>query len=83
MRLKAEANYTQATPYTMEVKRRSFRGTPIERLAHQGKLTGASGAPQQQQEARSYNVNPGTNPVVLTDPDAQARLQKMLPSYIV
>jgi len=82
-RLKAEANYTQSTPYTMEVKRASYRGSPIERLAHQGKLTGASGAPQQQQEARSYNVNPASNPVVLTDPDAKARLFKMLPSYVI
>lgn len=83
MRLKAEARYTQETPYTMDVKRRGYRGTPIERLAHQGKLTGAAGAPQQQQEARYYGVNAAKNPVVLTDPDAKARLFKMLPSYVI
>jgi hypothetical protein len=83
MRLKAEANYTQTTPYTMDVKRMAYRGSPIERLAHQGKLTGAAGAPQQQQEARYYGVNAGKNPVVLTDPDAKARLYKMLPSYAI
>lgn len=81
MRLKAEARYTQ-TLYTMNVKRAAHRGSPVERLAHQGKLTGASGAPQQMQEARYYGVNAGMNPVVLTDPDSRARLYKMLPSYM-
>jgi hypothetical protein len=83
MRLKAEAHYTQDTPYTMDVKRMQYRGSPIERLAHQGKLTGAAGAPQQQQEARYYGVDAAKNPVVLTDPDAKARLFKMLPSYVI
>lgn len=80
MRLKAEAHYVQ-TQYTMDVKRMEYRGSPIERLAHQGKLTGAAGAPQQMTEARNHGVNPGVNPVVLTDPDAKARLFKMLPTY--
>jgi hypothetical protein len=86
MRLKAEAKYVSSHHdgvVTMDVRRPVYRGSPIERLAHQGKLTGAAGAPQQQQEARYYNVNPGTNPVVLTDPDAQARKFKYLPSYAI
>lgn len=81
MRLRAEAKYTQTTPYTMDVKRMVFRGSPIERLAHMGKLTGAAGAPQQENEARSYSVNSGMNPVVPIDPDVKARLVHILPSY--
>jgi len=86
MRLKAEAKYVSSHHdgvVTMDVKRAVFRGSPIERLAHQGKLTGAAGAPQQMNEARYYGVDPAKNPVVLTDPDAKARLYKMLPSYVM
>src|SRR5579862_4866247 len=86
MRLKAEAKYSSSYHdgvMTMDVPRRGFRGTPIERLAHQGKLTGAAGAQQQMNEARYYGVDAGKNPVVLTDPDAKARLYKMLPNYVI
>jgi len=84
LRLKAEAHYIQ-TEYTMDVKRAVFKGSPIERLAHMGKIpsTGLAGAPQQMNEARRLGVNPGVNPVVLMDPSAKARLQRMLPQYAI
>lgn len=86
MRLKAEANYVTSCHdgiVTMDVKRAKPQGSPIERLAHQGKLTGAAGAPQQMNEARALGVNPGKNPVVPVDPSIQARKFKFLPSYAI
>lgn len=53
---------------------------PVERLAHMGKFAGLS-APQLDNVARQYGVDPGKNPVVNGDPDLRARYQKMLPRY--
>lgn len=55
---------------------------PVERLAHMGKTAGMS-APEMDAVARQYGVDPGKNPVVNTDPDRRARMQKMLPRYAI
>jgi hypothetical protein len=78
---KAEISFHDGV-VTFDVKRAVCHGSPIERLAHQGKLTGLSGAPAEMNEARKYGVNPGVNPVVLKDPTEVARKQKYLPSYV-
>lgn len=53
---------------------------PVERLAHMGKTAGMSAA-QMDAVARQFGVDPGKNPVVNSDPDRRARMQKMLPRY--
>lgn len=78
-RLKTEAR-AKRTGYTLSVKRHAPKGNPIERLAHLGKTAGLS-PPEQVSLYKQYGVNMARNPVVLTDPDRQARLQKMLPGY--
>jgi hypothetical protein len=88
-RLKEESKFVKSYHdgvITMDVKRATKHGSNIERLAHMGKVpsTGLAGAPQQNDgEARRMGVNPGVNPVVLMDATAKARLQKMLPQYVI
>lgn len=79
-RIKAESRFTQQTPYTMEVKRFAPRGNPVERLAHLGKTAGMS-SNEQANLYKQYGVSIAKNPVVVSDPDIKARMQKMLPSY--
>jgi len=78
-RLRAEAR-AKKTGYTMSVERHAPTGSPIERLAHLGKTAGLS-PPEQIGLYKQYGVSMARNPVVLNDPDRQARLQKMRPPY--
>lgn len=65
---------------TLVSRKHVNRGNPVERLAHLGKLGGLS-TPEQLGLYKQYGVSVSKNPVVLTDPTAQARLQKMRPTY--
>jgi hypothetical protein len=78
-RIRAEANYT-LTPNTMDVRRYAPRGNPVERLAHMGKTAGLT-PPEQMKLYKQYGVSVAKNPVVISDPDHKARMQKMLPNY--
>lgn len=78
-RLKAESK-AKKSGYTMSVKRYAPKGSPVERLAHLGKTAGLS-PPEQISLYKQYGVSIARNPVVLNDPDRQARLQKMRPPY--
>ena len=66
---------------TISVQRWAPRGNPVERLAHLGKTAGLS-PPEQQNIYKKYGVSMARNPVVISDPDAKARMQKMRPSWI-
>lgn len=66
---------------TINVQRYAPRGNPVERLAHLGKTAGLS-APEQNSIYKQYGVSTAKNPVVISDPDAKARKQKMRPSWI-
>ena len=60
---------------TLAVQRGAPAGNPIEMLAHQGRTAGMASPGmlgQKMQEARSYGVDPATNPIVL---------QSMMPKY--
>jgi len=65
---------------TIDVRRYSPRGNPIERLAHLGKTAGMS-APEQVSLYKQYGVSIAKNPVVIQSPDDKARMMKMLPQY--
>lgn len=78
-RIRAEANYIQG-PNTMAVTRFTPRGNPVERLAHLGKTAGLT-PPEQQKLYKQYGVSMARNPVVISDPDRQAKMQKMRPRY--
>lgn len=79
LRIRAEARAKQEG-YTMNVKRFKPTGNPVERLAHMGKTAGLS-TPEQMGLAKQFGVSVAKNPVVISDPDRKARLQKMIPSY--
>ena len=60
---------------TIQVQRSAPKGNPVEMLAHQGRTSGMASPGmlgQKMQEARSYGVDPATNPIVL---------QSMAPKY--
>lgn len=78
-RIKDEANYIQ-TKNTKLVRRYTPRGNPVERLAHLGKTAGLS-APEQMNLYKQYGVSMARNPIVISDPDSKARMQKMRPRY--
>lgn len=83
MRLRAQAKaevIDNEGGQLMIVKRFAPTGNPVERLAHMGKTAGLS-APEQMNMFKQYGVSPSKNPVVLQDPDHNARKQKMLPRY--
>jgi len=79
--LRREARTATRGPNTINVQRYTPRGNPVERLAHLGKTAGLS-APEQQNIYKQYGVSMAKNPVVISDPDAKARMQKMRPSWI-
>jgi hypothetical protein len=64
---------------TISVKRFAPSGNPVERLAHLGKLGGLS-APEQENLYKSYGVSIAKNPIVISDPTRQARLDRMRPT---
>jgi hypothetical protein len=78
-RLKQQA-HARRTGSTVSVTRYAPAGNPVERLAHLGKTAGLT-PPEQISLYKQYGVSIAKNPVVLTDPTRQARLQKMLPRY--
>lgn len=83
MRLKAQARAQTVNSegcLVMEVKRFAPTGNPVEKLAHMGKTAGLS-APEQMNLYKQYGVSASKNPVVIQDPDHNARKQKMLPRY--
>lgn len=65
---------------TISVRRYAPTGNPVERLAHLGKTAGLT-PPEQQKLYKQYGVSMAKNPVVISDPDTKARMQKMLPQY--
>ena len=79
--LRREARTAVKTGDTISVRRYAPRGNPVERLAHLGKTSGLS-APEQQSIYKQYGVSQAKNPVVISDPDAKARMQKMRPRYV-
>jgi len=79
--LEREARTARRTGDTISVQRFSPRGNPVERLAHLGKTAGLS-PPEQMNIYKQYGVSAAKNPVVISDPDAKARMQKMRPSWI-
>jgi len=66
---------------TISVQRFTPRGNPVERLAHLGKTAGLT-PPEQENLYKQYGVSIAKNPVVISDPDAKARMQKMRPSWV-
>lgn len=87
-RIRAEARYQTVTDNRsgyktnlMQVKKYAPRGNPVERLAHLGKTAGLS-PPEEQNLYKQYGVSMARNPVVISDPDAKARMQKMKPLYV-
>lgn len=78
-RIRAESRYIQGEN-TMSVPRFAPTGNPVERLAHMGKTAGMSSS-ETTALYRQYGVSQAKNPVVISDPSAKARMQRMLPSY--
>lgn len=79
--LARQAATCTAGRYTLDCARYTQAGNPIERLVHMGKTAGLT-PPEEMEVARKFGVNPGMNPVVVPDPTRQAKLRKMLPSYV-
>lgn len=65
---------------TIQNPRWAPKGNPVERLAHMGKTAGLS-PPEQANLYKQYGVSVAKNPVVISDPSATARYQKMLPPW--
>lgn len=63
------------------VKRFAPTMDPVERLAHMGKTAGMS-APEMDNVARRYGVDPAKNPVVNPDPSKRAAMKDFLPRYV-
>jgi hypothetical protein len=79
--IEREARTAARTGSTISVQRFAPKGNPVERLAHLGKTAGLT-PPEQQKLYKQYGVSIAKNPVVISDPDAKARMQKMRPSWI-